>query len=222
MISSNITKILSNIPEAVKLIAVSKTKTEKDIMEAYHEGQIRFGENKVQELLPKYESLPKNIEWHFVGHLQSNKVKHIAPFISLIHSVDSIKLLEIIDKEARKINRIIDCLLQLFIADESTKFGFDETEFYDIFNSEIIFKMRNIRICGLMGMATFTDDKSKIKNEFRRLYELFQYAKKNYFSNNDSFKELSMGMSHDYRIAIDEGSTMIRLGSVIFGERATL
>jgi PLP dependent protein len=222
MVSSNITTILSDIPENVKLIAVSKTKTEKDIMEAYQVGQMRFGENKVQELLTKYESLPKNIEWHLVGHLQSNKVKYIAPFISLIHSVDSIKLLEIIDKEAQKINRVIDCLLQLFIADESTKYGLDETEFHNLLNSGIIIKLNNIRICGLMGIATFTEDKLKIKNEFRRLYELFQYTKKNYFLNIDGFKELSMGMSQDYKIAIDEGSTMIRLGSVIFGERVSL
>jgi PLP dependent protein len=221
MITSNLTKILSDIPENVKLIAVSKTKTEKDIIEAYQFGQMRFGENKVQELLPKYEFLPKNIEWHFVGHLQSNKVKYIAPFISLIHSVDSIKLLEIIDGEAQKINRVINCLLQLFIADESTKYGLDETEFYNLLNSGIIIKLNNIRICGLMGIASFTDDKLKIKNEFRRLYELFQYAKKNYFLNIDGFKELSMGMSHDYKIAIDEGSNMIRLGSVIFGERVS-
>jgi PLP dependent protein len=218
MLSNNIKRILSDIPEYVKLIAVSKTKSEKDILEAYQTGHDKFGENKVQELLPKYESLPKNIEWHFIGHLQSNKVKYIAPFISLIQSVDSFKLLEIINKEALKHNRLINCLLQIFIADESTKYGFDETEFYNFLDSGSIKQLSNVRICGLMGMATFTDDKLKIKDEFKQLNRLFTYAKSKYFTDDENFKELSMGMSHDYKIAIGEGSTMIRLGSIIFGE----
>lgn len=221
MIYRNIKKIISEIPENIKLVAVSKTKPLKDILEAYQSGQIRFGENKVQELLPKYESLPRNIEWHMVGHLQSNKVKYIAPFISLIHSVDSLKLLEIIDKEALKQDRVIDCLLQIFIADEDTKYGLNEVELHELLSSVIIKELKNIRICGLMGIATFSDDKSKIRNEFKRLSGLFHQTKALYFFNNENFKELSMGMSHDYKIAIEEGSTMIRLGSAVFGQRSS-
>jgi hypothetical protein len=219
MISENLLKIKSDLPESVKLIAVSKTRNAGEIMEAYNAGQRLFGENKVQELASKYAELPKDIQWHLIGHLQSNKVKYVANFVSLIHSVDSFKLLEVIDKEASKNNRIVDCLLQVYIADEKTKFGFDNKEIKTLLESNEFKNLKNIRITGLMGMATFTEDLSKVKNEFHGLSELFKYLKSTYFFSNTYFKEISMGMSNDYQIAIEEGSTLIRIGSVIFGER---
>jgi len=215
MIAANIEKIKQQIGQNVQLVAVSKTKPIEMLMEAYNTGQRIFGENKVQEMVAKYEQLPKDIEWHLIGHLQSNKVKYIAPFVSLIHAVDSLKLLETINKEAIKNNRVIDCLLQIYIADEETKFGLDETELDALIESDTYNQMQNIRIVGLMGMATNTEDENKIRNEFRKLKTLF-----NKFSIlNSQFSILSMGMSSDYIIAVEEGSTMVRVGSSIFGER---
>ena len=212
-------KVLESIPLNVKVIAVSKTKPNSDILELYNEGCKIFGENKVQELVSKYETLPKNIEWHFIGHLQSNKVKYIAPFISLIHGVDSFKLLKVIDGEGFKNKRIIDCLLQFHIAEEESKFGLSLSEAEHILQNEDFSNLKNIRIRGVMGMATFTEDQEVIKNEFLTLKEIFTILKGKYFSNQDSFNELSMGMSDDYKLAIEAGSTMVRIGSLIFGER---
>ena len=219
MISENLKIIKAELPKNVNLVAVSKTKPVGDILEAYNCGQRLFGENKVQEILPKYEQLPKDIEWHMIGHLQSNKVKYIAPFISLIHGVDSPKILEVIDKEALKNNRIINCLLQVHIAKEETKFGFDRNELMSFFSNKKHLEYQNLKICGLMGMATFTDDYAQIHSEFRYLADLFKTIKSNYFSLDHCFSELSMGMSDDYKIAIEEGSTMVRIGSNIFGNR---
>ncbi|MEZ5037888.1 MAG: YggS family pyridoxal phosphate-dependent enzyme [Chitinophagales bacterium] len=203
----------------VKLIAISKTKTEKDILEVYNVGQKVFGENKVQELVQKYENLPKDIEWHLVGTLQTNKVKYIAPFVHLIHSVDSLKLAIEINKQAEKNNRIIDVLLEVFIAAETTKHGFSEEELIEHLDIHAFEPLKNIRIIGLMGMATFTQNQIVIKNEFAGLKDLFERLKATYFKDNSAFTELSMGMSGDYEIAIDKGSTMVRVGSAIFGER---
>jgi len=204
----------------VKLIAVSKTKPVEEVMEAYEAGQRVFGENQVQELVAKYEALPKDIEWHLIGHLQTNKVKYIAPFISLIHSVDSIKLLAEIDKQAKKNNRIIDCLLQIYIADEETKFGLGFDEAIELLRSEEFGTLKNVRIVGVMGIATNTDNQKQIKEEFYELKTFFDGLKQSYFRKEDSFKEISMGMSSDYKVAIEQGSTMIRVGSTIFGNRA--
>lgn len=203
----------------VKLIAISKTKTEKDILEVYNVGQKVFGENKVQELVQKYEALPKDIEWHLVGTLQTNKVKYIAPFVHLIHSVDSLKLAIEINKQAEKNNRVIDVLLEVFIAAETTKHGFSEEELIEHLDIYAFESLKNIRIVGLMGMATFTQNQIVIKNEFAGLKDLFERLKLSYFKDNSAFTELSMGMSGDYEIAIDKGSTMVRVGSAIFGER---
>lgn len=221
-ISKNIIEIRSSLPAHVKLVAVSKTKPNADLMEAYNAGQRVFGENKVQELTAKFESLPKDIEWHFIGHLQTNKVKYIAPFVSLIHAVDSLKLLKTIDKEAEKNNRIIDCLLQFYIAKEETKFGFSLEECDDMFISEEFRQLKHIRIIGVMGMATFTDNIEQVKNEFKTLSETFNYLKSKYFSEDQAFCEKSMGMSDDYLIAVEQGSTMVRIGSTIFGARVYL
>jgi PLP dependent protein len=218
-ISANIRSILSELPKNVKLIAISKTKTNEEILEAYNAGQRIFGENKVQELAPKYQQLPKDIEWHMVGHLQSNKVKYIAPFVHMIHSVDSLSLLKEIDKQAKKNNRKIHCLLEVYIAGEETKFGLNDQEVYQLIESTYFSRITNVIIAGLMGMATFTDNKDQIRKEFRHLYELFKALKTSKFSGNPGFKEISMGMSSDYMIAIEEGSTMVRVGSKIFGER---
>ena len=202
----------------VKLVAVSKTKTIKDIQELYNLGQRDFGENYVQELVDKYEALPKDIHWHFIGHLQSNKVKYISPFVSLIHGVDSFKLLKEINKQGEKTNRIINCLLQIHIAQEETKFGLNEDELDDIVGSKELKDLKNIKICGLMGMASFTDDQEKISNEFRYLKTLFNSYKRLSIANCQ-LSIVSMGMSADYKIAIEEGSNMVRIGSLIFGER---
>jgi pyridoxal phosphate enzyme (YggS family) len=206
-------------PIKVKLIAVSKTKPNSDILEAYAAGQRIFGENHVQELVKKYEELPKDIEWHLIGHLQTNKVKYIAPFVSLIHGVDSLKLLIEVNKQALKNNRIIDCLLQIYIADEESKFGLDFAEAVELLRSDELKELKNIRIKGLMGIATNTENIKKIAEEFYELRTLFKGIKTSFFRNNDYFTELSMGMSSDYKIAIEQGSTMVRLGSTIFGER---
>ena len=203
----------------VKLIAVSKTKPVEVLQEAYNAGQRIFGENNVQEMVEKQAQLPKDIEWHLVGHLQSNKVKYIASFISLIHSVDSLKLLQEIDKQAAKNKRIIDCLLQIYIADEETKFGLGFDETIELLRSEEFTALKNVRIVGLMGIATNTDSEKQIKDEFYELHTFFDGVKTSFFRKEESFKELSIGMSADYKIAIEEGSTMIRVGSLIFGQR---
>jgi len=218
-IASKIEEIKNSIPKNVKLIAVSKTKPAEDIMEAYNSGYRIFGENKPQELKEKYNTLPKDIEWHMIGHLQTNKVKYIAPFVHLIHAVESIKLLTTINKEAEKNNRIIDVLLQIYIAKEESKFGLSKEELITLLESEEFKCHKNIRIVGLMGMATFTNDSSIVRNEFKYLKQIFEFTKEKYFSNQDSFKEISMGMSDDYKLAIEEGSTIIRVGSSIFGSR---
>jgi PLP dependent protein len=219
MIADNLRKVKSGLPSHVILVAVSKTVPVDALMQAYEAGQRIFGENKVQELISKYQAMPKDIEWHMIGHLQSNKFKFIVPFISLIHSVDSTKILEIIDKEAKKCGRIINCLLQVHIATEESKFGFDEEELEVMLKSDSFKLLQNVKICGLMGMATFTDDNLKIKKEFQRLAEISSSLKLKYFNQNNSFKELSMGMSSDCRIAIEAGSTMVRMGTSIFGNR---
>ena len=218
-IKQNLLKFKSTIPPGVKVVAVSKTKPVEDIMEAYHGGQRIFGENKAQDLSAKFPQLPNDIDWHFIGHLQTNKVKMIASFVSVIHAVDSLKLLKEINKQAAKHERTIDCLLQFHIADESTKFGLNIKEAEDILNSEEYTLLKNIRIAGVMGMATYTEDESQVRKEFRNLVENFNLLKNNHFSDNECFHEISMGMSGDYQIAIDEGSTMIRVGTLIFGER---
>lgn len=207
------------LPAHCELIAVSKTHPVEAVREAYDAGQRKFGENKVQELVPKAEALPKDIEWHMIGHLQSNKVKYIAPFIHLIHSVDSFKLLEEIDKQAKKINRKIRCLLQVHIATEETKFGFSEQEIMDLIANGSFGRLANVEIQGLMGMATFTDNKEQIKREFKGLRSLFDKLKGLKLPANIEMKELSMGMSSDYPEAIENGSTFIRVGTAIFGNR---
>lgn len=218
-IKGNIEKIVTSLPRGVKLVAVTKTRTIPEIMEACASGHKIFGENKVQELNSKKEKLPGDIEWHMVGHLQSNKVKFIAPYISLIHGVDSIKLLKTINKEAGRNNRVIDCLLQVHIAFEDTRFGFSGEELESVLNELQSVHLPNVRITGLMGMATFTDDNDLIRSEFKYLAALFREMKGSFFSGHDYFCELSMGMSGDYLIAVEEGSTMVRIGSLIFGER---
>lgn len=218
-IPQKINGILESIPKHVRLVAVSKTKPNEDIMEAYEGGYKIFGENKPQELARKYNELPKDIQWHFIGHLQTNKVKYIAPFVSLIHAVDSIKLLKEINKQAKKNNRIIDCLLQFHIAEEQTKFGLSIEEAQEILNSDDFKLLENIRITGVMGMATFTHNEVQVKKEFKNLKSIFEQLKLNNFAINNSFKEISMGMSGDYKIAIETGSTLIRIGSTIFGAR---
>jgi len=219
MIGANLDKIRKELPKHVVLVAVSKTKPVEDIQEAFDAGQRIFGENKVQEMAAKWEVLPKEIEWHFIGHLQRNKVKYLAPFVSLIHGVESLRLLKEINKQALKSNRIIDVLLQFYIADEETKFGLSEEEANDLLSSEEFKLLKNIQVRGVMGMATFTKDQEKIKDEFHKLKKIQNSLKVNHFSNNDLFNVVSMGMSGDYLTAIDEGSTMIRIGSSIFGAR---
>jgi pyridoxal phosphate enzyme (YggS family) len=203
----------------VMLVAVSKTKPAEDIQQAYDAGQRVFGENQVQELVEKYEQLPKDIQWHLIGHLQTNKVKYIAPFISLIESVDSLKLLHEINKQAEKNKRVIDCLLQVYIADEDTKFGLGYDELIELLRSDEFAALKNIRIVGLMGIATNTDNEKQIKDEFYELSTLFDGIKLSFFKDDDEFKEISMGMSSDYKLAMEQGSTMVRVGSTIFGER---
>jgi len=218
-IAGNIETIKKNLPKRVKLVAVSKTKPNPDILEAYHAGHKIFGENKVQDLVQKYEQLPKDIEWHFIGHPQTNKVKFIAPFIQLIHGVDSLKLLMAIDSEAKKNKREIGCLLQFHIAEEETKFGLTLSEAVEILESVEFKSLKNLNINGVMGMATYTDNIQQIRNEFKLLKTFFKTLKNEYFSEVKNFSEISMGMSDDYLVAIEEGSTMIRVGSKIFGER---
>lgn len=218
-IGKNIIAIKNNLLENVRLVAVSKTKPNEDILVAYEVGHRVFGENKVQDLTRKYEELPKDIEWHFIGHPQTNKVKYIAPFISLIHGVESVKLLKMINKEGAKNKRVIKCLLQFHIAEEATKFGLSETEATNILESDEYKAFQNVEIVGVMGMATYTDDENQIRNEFRVLKDIFSSLKNKYFSDSESFCEISMGMSDDFQIAVEEGSTLIRVGSKIFGRR---
>lgn len=220
IISENIKHFKSLLPNKVLLIAVSKTQPIEAIEEAYQAGQRDFGENKVQEMLPKYEQLKHlDINWHLIGHLQTNKVKYIVPFVKLIHSVDSFKLLQEINKQSLKYTKITECLLQFHIAEEDTKFGLDYSEAVQILNSEDYKAMHNVRICGVMGMATFTEDMEQVRREFRSLKQIFDNLKENFFKNNSEFKEISMGMSGDWQIAVEEGSTMLRIGTSIFGER---
>ncbi|MBK6951112.1 MAG: YggS family pyridoxal phosphate-dependent enzyme [Crocinitomicaceae bacterium] len=218
-VAENIIRIKSTLPSNVNLIAVSKTKPASDIQKAYDAGQRIFGENKVQELVSKYDALPKDIEWHMIGHLQSNKVKYMAHFVSLIHGVDSFSLLKEINKQAQKNNRIQNVLLQFHIAQEETKFGFSYDEAEQMLSSNEYDNLENISVVGIMGMASFTDNQSQIHTEFKMLKSYFDQLKKQFFSDKNSFKEISMGMSGDYQIAIEEGSTMVRIGSSIFGGR---
>jgi len=218
-IHENLQKLRQEIPDIVKLVAVSKTKSVAEILEAYKAGQTIFGENKVQELVAKQMLLPEDIEWHFIGHLQTNKVRQVASFINYIESIDSLKLLIEINKEAQKNNRMINCLLQFHIASEETKFGLDKESARCLLDSKEFSGMRNIRIKGVMGMATFCTDPEVIRTEFRMLKQYFTLLKQEYFMNSTEFRELSMGMSGDYRIAIEEGSTMVRIGTAIFGDR---
>lgn len=213
-IQENLKTIEATIPAHVTLVAVSKTKPVEDLQEAYAAGMRDFGENKIQEMCDKYEVLPKDIRWHMIGHVQTNKVKYMAPFVHLIHGVDSLKLLKEINKQAKKNNRVIDVLLQQFIADEETKFGLDQEEIQQIMQEEIQ-HLPNVRVVGLMGMATFTEDENQIREEFRSLKFNFDSLKNNF----ENLTVLSMGMSGDYQIAIEEGSTMVRIGSSIFGHR---
>ena len=214
-IAENLLEIKQSLPEHVTLVAVSKTKPVSELMEAYNAGQRIFGENKIQEMADKFEQMPKDIEWHMIGHVQTNKVKFMAPFVSLIHGVDSLKLLQEIDKQAQKNNRVIDCLLQIHIAEEETKFGLDENELDDLLHSSDFKNLKNIQVKGLMGMATFTENQQQIKKEFLFLKSLFDKSK----TINSNFSILSMGMSGDYELAIECGSTMVRIGSSIFGRR---
>ena len=215
-ITQNLLSIKSGLPPQVTLVAVSKTWPVNDLIEAYDAGQRIFGENKIQEMTEKYEQMPKDIEWHMIGHVQTNKVKFMAGYVSLIHGVDSLKLLIEIDKQAAKHNRIIDCLLQMHIAEEETKFGFNENELHQLLVSEDIKNLKNVRIKGLMGMATFTENQNQIRKEFTYLMTVYDTVK---LISDSKIAILSMGMSADYHIAIDCGSTMVRIGSSIFGNR---
>ena len=217
-IAQNIQQIEDQLQQKARLIAVTKTKPVAMLEETYQAGFRRFGENKVQEMTAKYEVLPKDIEWHMIGHLQSNKVKYMAPYVSMIHSVDNFKLLKEINKEALKNDRIINCLLQIFIAEEETKFGLSDEEAREILESEELTSLKNIKIAGLMGMASNTDDMEKVRMEFRHLKTLFETFKA-YEKENVKMQELSMGMSGDFQLAVEEGSTLVRVGSAIFGSR---
>lgn len=218
-IKDNLLHIKQSLPPHVTLVAVSKTKPVSDLIEAYEAGQRIFGENKIQEMTDKYEQMPKDIEWHMIGHVQTNKVKYMAPFVSLVHGVDSLKLLKEIDKQAQKSNRIINCLLQMNIAEEETKFGMDEDELNELLASDEFKQMQNIKVTGLMGMATFTEDENQIKKEFTHLKAIFDNISQQPETQNFKPETLSMGMSGDYELAIACGSTMIRVGSSIFGHR---
>lgn len=219
-IKKNIDNILKQIPNNTKLVAVSKTHSIETIKETFDAGQRDFGENKVQEMVDKHNQLQNpEIKWHLIGHLQRNKVKYIADFVELIHSVDSLKLLSEINKQAKKHNRVINCLLQFHIADEDTKFGLNFDEAINILESDEFKSFENIKICGVMGMATFTDNSEQVRHEFKKLKEIFSKIKDKYFKNLDYFCEISMGMSGDWKIAIEEGATILRIGSIIFGDR---
>ncbi|MFO7621169.1 MAG: YggS family pyridoxal phosphate-dependent enzyme [Bacteroidales bacterium] len=218
-IAENIMLLRQQIPVSVEVVAVSKKKSAEEILELYNSGHRAFGENRVQELLKKKEILPRDIEWHLIGHLQGNKVKYIVPFISMIQSVDSLKLLTAINAEASTASRIIPCLLQIYIASEETKSGFDADELLSMLENLNLRSLTHVKICGVMGMATFTDDLEQVRREFRSLADIFKLLKNRYFPGEDHFKEISMGMSGDFRIAIEEGSTIVRIGTLIFGDR---
>lgn len=215
-IAENLKAVRESLPEGVHLVAVSKTKSPDEILEAYRAGQRDFGENKVQELAGKYQALPRDIRWHMIGHLQRNKVRHIAGFVHLIHGVDSLRLLEEINRRGASENRVIDCLLQVHIAEEATKFGFGPEELGALLEGSELNRLKNVRIRGLMGMATFTDNQAQVQREFRKLKELYDRL----FAADPRADILSMGMSGDYGVAVEEGSTMVRIGSSIFGTRA--
>jgi pyridoxal phosphate enzyme (YggS family) len=219
MIANKLQKLYGELPKEVTLVAVSKTKPISDLQDAYDAGQRVFGENKVQEMCAKWEQLPEEIKWHFIGHLQRNKVKYLAPFVNLIHGVESFRLLKEINKQAKKYNRVIDVLLQFFIANEETKFGLSFEESQSILVDENFKELQNVRVCGVMGMASFTNNQEQIREEFKTLKSIFDKLKFTFFDNETSFNVVSMGMSGDYKIAIEEGSTMIRVGSSIFGKR---
>ncbi len=206
-------------PYQAGLVAVSKTKPPAQILELYHKGQKVFGENKVQEIVDKFEVLPKDIEWHFIGHLQTNKVKYIAPFVKLIHAVDSLRLLQEIDKQAAKYQRTIPCLLQFKIAAEDSKFGLSPDAAQELLSTTEFAALQHVRVDGVMGMATFTEDVEQVRREFRRLRQIFEQLKAGFFPDKPHFKEVSMGMSDDYQIALEEGSTLVRIGSLLFGAR---
>lgn len=218
-IQANLKEVLDQLPEGVRLVAVSKFHPNEAIEEAYKVGQRIFGESREQELSTKYETLPKDIEWHFIGHLQTNKVKYIAPYIAMIHAVDSYKLLAEIDKQAAKYNRVIPCLLEIHIAQEESKYGFTFDTCRQMLEEGGWKQLKHVCIAGVMGMGTNTDDEKEVEKEFRSLADFFKSLKQDYFSQTDSFKEISMGMSHDYQIAIKYGTTLVRVGSKIFGER---
>lgn len=217
-IKESLLTIKSELPDTVTLVAVSKTKPVSDLEEAYAAGQRIFGENKIQEMTQKWEVMPKDIQWHMIGHVQTNKVKYMAEYVSLVHGVDSLKLLKEINKQAKKHNRVINCLLQMHIAEESTKFGLDKEELDNLITSDVFKTLENVNVVGLMGMATFTDDKNQVKKEFATLKEIFS-SLQSIKSTNLDVKILSMGMSGDYKLAMDQGSTMVRIGSSIFGSR---
>ena len=219
MIEKELKEIWKELPEGCRLVAISKYHPVEAIQEAYDAGQRIFGENHVQELVEKEAILPKDIQWHLTGHLQTNKVKYIAPFVSLIHAVDTLKLLKEIDKQAKKADRVIDCLLELHIAKEETKWGFSKEELLQMLEEGEWKELQNVHICGLMMMASFTDDTAQIRSEFRLAKHIYDEVKSKYFPHNSYFCELSMGMSHDYTIAIEEGATLVRVGTKIFGER---
>lgn len=219
MIADNLKQILSELPQGVRLVAVSKFHPQEALEEAYRAGQRIFGESKVQEMGIKHGSLPKDIEWHFIGHLQTNKVKYIVPYVSLIHGIDSFKLLEEVNKQAAKVGRQVNCLLQLHIAQEETKFGFSFDECRDMLNNRQWKALTHVQICGLMGMASNTENVEQVRHEFRTLASFFREAKEKWFAESSAFKELSMGMTHDYHEAIAAGSTLVRIGTKIFGER---
>lgn len=218
-IAENLQQVLSELPAEVQLVAVSKFHPNEAIEEAYAAGQRVFGESKAQEMTAKYESLPKDIEWHFIGHLQSNKIKYIVPYVALIHGIDSYKLLVEVNKQAAKVGKVVNCLLQLHIAEEETKFGFSFDECREMLDAGEWKTLTNIQLCGLMGMATNTDDSEQIEKEFCSLSSFFNEVKTSWFADTSAFRELSMGMSHDYHQAIGAGSTLIRVGSKIFGDR---
>lgn len=218
-IQTNLKETLATLPPHVRLVAVSKFHPNEALQEAYDAGQRIFGESKVQEMTQKYESLPKDIEWHFIGHLQTNKIKYMAPYVAMIHGVDSFKLLIEINKQAAKVGRIIPCLLQIHIAQEETKFGFSFEECKEMLMAGEWKSLKNISLCGIMGMATYTEDEEEIRKEFQSLRNFFQEIKQGFFSEDSAFKEISMGMSDDYPVAIEYGSTLIRIGSRIFGNR---
>jgi pyridoxal phosphate enzyme (YggS family) len=213
-------KILAELITAQsQLVSVTKKKSNATILDLYAQGQRVFGENYVQELVEKYQSLPQDIQWHFIGHLQTNKVKYITAFVTMIHSVDSVKMLQEIDKQASKYKRVVDVLLQFHIADEETKFGLDKDSAIEFLDAPVLRQLWNVRICGVMGMATLTDDKTQIRQEFKQLKEMFDLLKNQYFKDTDYFNTISMGMSDDYQMALEEGSNMVRIGSLLFGKR---